>query len=130
MRIHQSVLTGVLVYAVLVLGFVSYHKVLASGGCTVKQGSWNIDEENDTASASFTVDGGAGCQQDVSVMSWNADPDKLSSDEFWTTQTINDVQTQTLSAGTHTVSVKIPHCSGYQADVIAGKNPSPNLKPP
>jgi hypothetical protein len=135
MKIHISAAVAIVTYSILAIGLFSYNKVFASQAdvCTVRQTSdgWNVDQDAGTITGSFVVSGGLGCSTtDVSVMSWKADPSQLPNDQFWTNQTVNDIQTQTLGMGTHSITVKLPKCSGYQADVIAGANPSPTLKPP
>lgn len=132
MHIPRAVITSVVTFNVLIFGMFWYNNVFASTGCVVKQSNapWTVNPDNQTITGTFIVTGGIGCQEDVSVISWNADTSKLPGDAFWTTQTVNDVQTQTLGAGTHSITVKIPACSGYQADVVAGDNPSSILKPP
>lgn len=131
-RLHPPVITGIVVFAVLVFGYIGVQKATASTGCVVKQSgsSWSVNPDTQTATATFIVTGGIGCEEDVSVMSWNADTSKLPGDDFWNSQSVYNVQTQTLGAGTHSITVPLPTCSGYQADVIASGNPSPNLKPP
>jgi hypothetical protein len=135
MRIHVSAAVALVTYSILAVGLFSYNQVFAAQAdvCTVRQTSdgWSVDQDNGTITGSFVVSGGLGCSTtDVSVMSWKADPSQLPNDQFWTNQTVNDIQTKNLGMGTHSITVKLPQCSGYQADVIAGANPSPTLKPP
>lgn len=109
----------------------------AAQPCVVAAANHFTVNADNTITASFQVKGDAGCTQPVSVISWVADSTLYPKPEFFTSQTIKDVTTQTFGVGTHALTVKLPLCStdpsvihSYQADVVAGANPATFITAP
>lgn len=127
---------GVILSTTLV-SLVAINSASAAAPCVVgKANNFTINADN-TITASFEVKGDADCTQPVSVMTWNANPSLFPNSEFYTSQTVNAVSTQTFGVGVHTLTVKLPTCvsdptvvRSYQADVIAGAHPANTITAP
>lgn len=86
-----------------------------------------ITSGNNTVSAVVTVSGTSGCEQSVTMASWEA-PD-ASKGQPYSEQQLYKSTTETFTVGTHDISVTAPDCY-FQIDLVTGTSPTgPNGSP-
>ena len=129
-------LSAVLLTPLLIMQSQDQVSAAAPCGVAIEPGKFVINADK-TATGYFKIVGDPGCTYPVSVVSWHADPSLQPKPEFFTTQKMYDVKTQTFGVGSHSMTVKLPVCStdpnivsGYQVDVFATGNPSPVMHVP